>query len=96
MLFLRADATRLDEAVELPSPSLNPHPHPHSNPNPNPNPNRNPNPNQAVELPEPARADVEQLVAWVERMRAGSPPEEGGVPPLPARESTQPGKKDEL
>jgi len=29
-------------------------------------------------------------------MRAGSPPEEGGVPPHPDRESTQPDKKDEL
>ena len=53
----------------------------------------------AVELPEPARADVEQLVAWVERMmRDGERPDEGGVPRLHHldRESTEPDKKDEL
>jgi hypothetical protein len=50
----------------------------------------------AVELPEPARADVEQLVAWVERMRDGERPDEGGVPHHLDRESAQPDKKDEL
>ena len=44
----------------------------------------------AVELPEPARADVEQLAAWVERMR------DGGMPHHLDRESPQPDKKDEL
>ena len=52
----------------------------------------------AIELPEPARADVEQLVAWVERMRDGERPDEGGAPHLHHldRESAQPDKKDEL
>ena len=51
----------------------------------------------AVELPEPARADVEQLVAWVEQMmRDGERPDEGGVPHHLDQESTEPDKKDEL
>ena len=50
----------------------------------------------AVELPEPARADVEQLAAWVERMRDGERPDEGSMPHHLDRESPQPDKKDEL
>ena len=62
----------------------------------------------AVELADPATADVERLVAWVERMREGKQPvesesgggeggkKESGGGGLPQLESLETGKKDEL